>query len=77
MSNQNDAILALLRERGKQGITALDALNIVGSFRLAARISDLHHAGYDISSEIETTPTGKRIARYRLIEKPEQLGWIA
>jgi hypothetical protein len=69
---QTDAILALLRERRQQGITALDALNIVSSFRLAARISDLHHAGYSISSEMVTLANGKRIARYRLIEKPVQ-----
>ena len=65
---QTDAILALLRARGDRGITALDALEEVGSFRLAARISDLHAAGYTITSTMETTANGKRIARYRLVE---------
>ena len=65
---QTDAILALLRSRGDRGITALDALDEVGSFRLAARIADLHAEGYTITSTMETTAAGKRIARYRLIE---------
>jgi hypothetical protein len=65
--SQTDDVLALLRARGDAGVTALDALREVGSFRLAARIADLHAAGFDISSTIETTPNGKRIARYRLV----------
>jgi hypothetical protein len=65
---QTAEILALLRSRGDVGITPMDALEEVGSFRLAARIADLHAAGYTITSTMETTPTGKRIARYRLVE---------
>ena len=63
---QTDAIFRLLTER-PEGITAIDALNECGSFRLAARISDLRAAGNDIRSEMVTTPSGKRIARYRLV----------
>jgi hypothetical protein len=66
--SQTDQVLALLRRRGDAGITALDALDEVGSFRLAARIADLHELGFSISSEMETRPNGKRIARYRLVE---------
>jgi hypothetical protein len=65
---QNAAILELLRSRGDRGITALDALELVGSFRLAARISDLRAMGFTITSTPETTAAGARIARYRLIE---------
>ena len=65
---QNQQVLDLLRSRGDRGITAIDALNEVGSFRLAARIADLRADGYTITSTMETTATGKRIARYRLVE---------
>ena len=62
---QTDAILRLLTER-PEGITALDALREAGSLRLAARIADLRAAGNDIRSEMVTTESGKRVARYRL-----------
>lgn len=65
---QTDAIFRMLRDR-PEGITALDALNECGSFRLAARISDLRDDGHDIRTVTETTPHGKRIARYVLIPK--------
>ncbi len=68
---QTDAILELLRARGDRGLTAIEALNEVGSFRLAARIADLHAAGYDISSTMVTLPNGKRIARYVLHEQAQ------
>ena len=67
---QTADVLALLRSRRAEGLTSLDALRLVGSFRLAARIADLHAAGYVISSTIETLPNGKRVARYRLVAEP-------
>ena len=75
---QTDMILSLLRARGDRGCTAMDALNEVGSFRLAARIADLRADGHTITSTMETTATGKRIARYRLVEPQavEQLAWL-
>ena len=75
---QTAEVLDLLRYRGDRGITAMDALNEVGSFRLAARIADLRAEGHDITSTMETTATGKRIARYRLVEPQavEQLAWL-
>lgn len=66
-ANQCRLILALLRQR-PEGITPLEALNMVGSFRLAARIKDLRDQGFDIETVLETTPSGKRVARYRLHE---------
>ena len=63
---QTDLILRLLEER-PEGITALDALNEAGCFRLAARISDLRAAGNVITSEMVTLTSGKRVARYRLV----------
>jgi hypothetical protein len=75
---QTRRILSLLRER-RDGVTPLDALNVVGSFRLAARIKELRDAGHDIRTEIETTDNGKRVARYILHEpvaaNQEALPW--
>lgn len=62
---QEDQILDLLKER-PEGITPGDALNEVGCFRLAARISDLKKKGYRIKSERYTTPRGAHVARYVL-----------
>ena len=65
---QTEAIYGLLMER-PEGITAIDALSEAGCFRLAARISDLRARGVRIDSEMIALPkTGKRVARYRLLE---------
>ena len=69
---QTEAILRLLRQR-PHGITAIEALNEVGSFRLAARIWDLRQAGHRITSEPVHLPSGKVVDRYRLEEAPTQL----
>ena len=68
MKPQTSAVLKLLRER-PQGITAIDALASVGSFRLAARVWELRQAGYVIKSKLETTASGKTIDRYVLEEQ--------
>jgi len=44
-------------------ITALDALQMFGCFRLSARIANLREEGYDIVTEMVTI-NDKRIARY-------------
>lgn len=72
--SQADIILRLLRNR-REGITALEALDWAGCFRLAARISDLRAAGNDIRTEMVALPDGKRIARYYLVE-PLTLGLV-
>lgn len=49
-------------------VTALDALQQAGCFRLAARIADLRQQGHHIETEtIEVN--GKHIAQYQLKEK--------
>lgn len=40
MTTQAERVVELLRERGPLGVTPLDALDEVGSFRLAARVHD-------------------------------------
>jgi len=62
------ATLALLR-RKPEGVTPLDALDEIGSFRLAARISELRHDGYVIRAETIRTATGKHVAKYTLEEQ--------
>lgn len=66
------AVLDLLR-RHPEGVTALTALDEVGSFRLGARIWELKAEGYDIETLWYLTKSGKRIARYVLTEDPQQL----
>lgn len=70
---QNERVLALLRERGERGVTPMLALEVVGSMRLAARVSDLRAAGHDIRTDTAVTGTGKHVARYVLHEQA-QLG---
>jgi hypothetical protein len=65
-ATQSERILAHLREH-PEGITPLEALNEYGCLRLSARIYDLRAEGHQITEETHTTPTGKHVARYRLI----------
>ena len=68
METQTKQILQYMR---LQPISAMDALEFIGSFRLAARIKDLRDEGHDIHTEIITTEWGARIARYSLIKEKE------
>lgn len=67
---QTDLVVALLRQRGDDGLTPLEALRLVGSLRLAARISDAKRIIRDdeeIVTERATDPeSGKTFARYVL-----------
>lgn len=65
---QKQELLIMLRLFGEQGITSMDALDKLGIFRLAARIAELRADGYVITTTPQMTPTGKTVARYRLIE---------
>lgn len=47
-------------------LTALEALNLFGCFRLASRIHDLRVAGYNIIVERIKTASGKTVAQYRM-----------
>jgi biotin operon repressor len=63
--SQCDDILAHLK-RGP--ISAIEALNNYGCFRLAARIKDLRAQGYDIETKKLDLPNGKTVAQYHLKE---------
>lgn len=73
MKPQTLLVLAYLRSRGRRGVTALEALDEVGTSRLAARVAELRAEGYEIDSTYVTTPGGKRIVRYVIHEAPQQL----
>jgi hypothetical protein len=65
---QRTLVLQHLQRGGT--LTALQALDLYGIGRLAARIEELRRAGYDITTEMVATPGGARVAEYRLVEKP-------
>lgn len=71
---QAELLLELLRERGERGVTPIVALERIGSFRLAARVSDLKAQGHTITNEWWQVEGGPRVARYVLHEQPAQLG---
>lgn len=68
--SQCSEILKHMQERGS--ITALEALDLYGCFRLAARIKDLRADGHIIVTEEVSLPNNKTIARYSLAKKGEQ-----
>jgi hypothetical protein len=51
-------------------LTALEALQMMGVFRLAARIEDLRRKGHNIVTE-EVTEGNKTFARYHLVERKQ------
>lgn len=68
--SQTTDILAHLEQRGS--ITAIEALEFYGCFRLAARINDLRGDGHNIMTADVALPNGKHIAKYHLVKKGEQ-----
>ena len=56
----------MIREHLESGhtITALDALDLYGCFRLAARIGELENDGMQIASRYVQTPRGATIKEY-------------
>ncbi len=64
--SQKDRILDYLMEG--HSITALEALNLFGCFRLGARIADIKGEGYLIRTErVQDPRTGKYYASYSLV----------
>ena len=63
METQNKQILAHLK--AGNSITAIEALNMFGCFRLGARIYDLKQSGYNIVSNM-VKHNGKSFASYSL-----------
>jgi hypothetical protein len=62
--SQTSRILGHMARHGS--ITPIEALNLYGCFRLAARVSDLRRSGHDIQTTLVVkTETGERYARYQ------------
>lgn len=70
-TTQCDRLLMYLAEH-PEGITQMEALNNIGIFRLASRISEIKGYGFNVSKEMETVQNryGEkvRVARYRLVD---------
>lgn len=71
MKNQH----ALLRDAFDRGerLTVLDAVMRYGIYALSQRCGELRVDGYPVESEMITTATGKRIARYRKVARVAQV----
>lgn len=64
MESQNKRILNYLK-RGHR-MTPMDALELFGCFRLAARVYDLRQEGHNISKQIIELSNGVNVAEYYL-----------
>ncbi len=62
--SQNAMIAAHLRKGAR--LTAMEALQKFGCFRLAARVLDLKTSGMDIRAEMIPTLGGARVAQYSI-----------
>ena len=66
-ASQNKRIAEWLKSGNS--ITAMEALNMFNCFRLASRITDLKQKfGLRIVTDRVMTPSGKRVASYKLAE---------
>ena len=63
LTEKQTEMLKTILDQGTH-ITALDALNWFGCFRLAARVYDLKQEGYDIEKYTQVNESGKRITYY-------------
>lgn len=61
---QNARILAHFQSG--RSLTGLEALNLFGCSRLAARVGDLIADGHPVDGEMVTVASGKRVKRYWL-----------
>ena len=70
--NQSQTEWILKRLQEGRTVTAMEALNGCGCFRLAARIKDLREAGHHIVTTDYELPNGKHVARYYLVNQELQ-----
>jgi hypothetical protein len=66
VAGQSQAGLILKHLQSGGTLTALDALDLFGCNRLAARVADLRGKGYNVKSRWLVTPSGKRVSEYYL-----------
>jgi hypothetical protein len=65
-ATQNETVLAILRERGDDGVSAIELDRRFGIYRAGARIFDLRREGYLIHTKTEHGKT----AHYTLLASP-------
>lgn len=72
-NRQNDRLLEYMRKRHGMGVTQAEAIEDLGIYRLAARISDLRKMGYTIERKMRKVMTRDGrwvyIAEYKLREE--------
>jgi hypothetical protein len=66
VAGQSQAGLILRHLQSGATLTALDALDLFGCNRLAARVADLKGKGYNVKSRWLTLANGKRVSEYYL-----------
>jgi hypothetical protein len=66
--SQTDLIRAWFDQGGT--LTVLEALQRFNCYALSQRCTELRKEGYPVVSELEITPTGKRVARYSKLLVP-------
>ena len=62
----------ILNALGTRPLTALEALEECGCFRLAARIKELRQQGNNIKTKTLILPSGKIVAQYILEQSNER-----
>jgi hypothetical protein len=71
-ATQRKCILNHLQKAKSAGITAIDALQLYGCMRLAARIHEIRLDGHDVLTQIVEV-NGRQIAKYILIKNSNEL----
>ena len=66
VAGQSQAGLILRHLQSGGTLTALEALDLFGCNRLAARVADLKNKGYNVKSRFITLPNTKRVSEYYL-----------
>ena len=66
VAGNSQAGLILKHLQSGATLTALDALDLFGCNRLAARVADLKGKGHNVKSRWFVTPSGKRVSEYYL-----------
>ena len=64
--NPNQTTRVLWHLKAGHKLTALDALNLFGCWRLGARIHNIRAMGFNVKTDLITTSTKKVIAEYSM-----------
>ena len=62
-----------IRIMRRRWLTTLDAINACGLSSLSQRISVLRKQGWQFKQRTVTTPSGSRVAAYKLLSEPRKV----